>query len=57
MKNIKFLPNNFISLNGLIYKPYLIGELPVNFGCLNYNGKDGIMSWFGYKGFCYILAP
>jgi len=57
MNKLIFLPNNFISLNGLIYKPYLIGDLPVNFGCLIYNDRDGIGHWFGYKGFCYIIAP
>ena len=54
-QTIKLLKNNKIKLNGLTYKPYLICELPANFGCLEFNEKEGISNWFNYKGLTYIL--
>ena len=53
-QTIKLLKNNKIKLNGLTYKPYLICDLPANFGCLEFNEKEGISSWFNYKGLTYI---
>ena len=47
MKIIKFLKENYISLDGVVYKPCKICELPPSFG------KD-ITSWFNYKGYTYI---
>jgi len=58
MKTIKYLKNNNIELDGVPYRPYLIGDLPLNFGCITVPGdpdfKEGIPSWFGHKGFCYV---
>jgi len=54
MKTIKHLKDNKIELAGVTYRPYFIGDLPNNFGCLDYDGNDGVHEWFGYKGFCYI---
>ena len=31
MNSIKFLKENKIRLNGVVYKPYLIGNLPPSF--------------------------
>ena len=60
MQTIKFLkPDNNgkqkIKLSGLTYKPYSICDLPANFGCLEFNNKEGISTWFNYKGLTYIL--
>ena len=61
MQTIKFLKPDLntgkqkIQLNGITYKPYTICDLPANFGCLEFNGKEGISSWFNYKGLTYIL--
>ena len=41
----------------LIYKPYKVCDLPQNFG-FNYdkeNDKEGIGSWFNYRGYTYII--
>jgi len=60
MQTIKFLkPDNAgkqkIKLNGVTYKPYSICNIPTNFGCLEFNEKEGISNWFNYKGLTYIL--
>lgn len=57
MKKIKFLKNNLIRLNGVLYTPYLVGDLPQRFGFIYNEDKeqDGITSWFNYKGFTYIV--
>ena len=34
MKTIKFIKDQKISLNGVIYKPYKLAELPAKFGCV-----------------------
>ena len=47
MNTIKFLKNNKIKLNNIIYKPYTICELPNTFG-------TEILELFNYKGFTYI---
>ena len=47
MKTIKFLKENKINLNGIIYKQYTICDIPNSFG------KD-VFEWFNYKGFTYI---
>jgi len=57
MQNIKHLKKDFIQLGNLIYKPYKICDIPANFG-YNYdieNDKEGIGSWFNYKGYTYIV--
>ena len=48
MKKIKFLPENHVRLNGVIYKGYTICDLPTKFG------TDEITQWFNYKGLTYI---
>ena len=57
MKKIKFLKNNLIRLNGVLYTPYLVGDLPQRFGFIYNENKeqDGITSWFNYKGFTYVV--
>ena len=47
MKTIKFLQEDRIKLNGIVYKPYKIWELPPSFG-------EDILSWINYKGYTYI---
>ena len=54
MKTIKFLKENKIELNGVVYKPYKICNIPQNFGCIEFNEKEGISEWFNYKGYTYI---
>jgi len=54
-QTIKLLKNNKIKLNSLTYKPYLICELPANFGCIEFKEREGISEWFNYKGLTYIL--
>ena len=54
MKTIKHLKNNYLQLGNLIYRPYTVCELPANFGCINFNEKEGISEWFNYKGFTYL---
>ena len=60
MQTIKFLKPDLntgkqkIKLNGITYKPYTICDLPTNFGCLEFNNKEGISTWFNYKGLTYI---
>ena len=54
MNKIKFLKENKIALNGVIYKPYTICELPERFGLVDEDGFSYITSWFNYKGFTYI---
>ena len=48
MNTIKFLKENKIKLNGVIYKPYTICYIPNSFG------KE-VLDWFNYKGFTYIV--
>ena len=40
MKKIKFLKNNFISLNGVLYTPYMVGDLPQSFGFIFNEEKE-----------------
>ena len=54
MKTIKYLKDNKIQVGMRTFKPYCIGDLPSNFGCINYGESDGVTEWFGYKGFTYI---
>lgn len=58
MKNtIKFLKNNLIKLNGVIYTPYTVGELPPSFGFIFDANKEteGISEFFNFKGLTYII--
>ena len=56
MKTIKKLKKDYLQLNGIVYRPYKVCDLPDNFG-FNYNEeteKEGIGNWFNYKGYTYI---
>ena len=55
MNKIKFLKNDYVQLGNLIYKPYKICEIPQNFGCIEFQEKEGISEWFNYKGYTYIF--
>ena len=57
MKNsIKFLKNNFIKLNGVLYTSYLVGDLPSKFGFItNDEDQDGYSEWFNLNGLTYII--
>ena len=59
MKKIKFLKNNLISLNGVLYTSYMVGDLPQSFGFIFNDDKeqDGITKWFNFKGLTYIIKP
>jgi hypothetical protein len=56
MNKIKFLKNNLIRLNGVLYTPYTVGDLPPTFGFIFNADKDqeGISEFFNYKGLTYI---
>jgi hypothetical protein len=56
MKNIKFLKTKEIKLDGVKYRPYLIGSLPQKFAFIydEYEDQDGVTNWFNYKGLTYI---
>lgn len=59
MQSIKFLSDKTIKLNGEIYKPYHVGNLPPRFGFKQrLTGDDdiqeGISEWFNYKGLTYL---
>ena len=58
MKKIKFLTGKRISLDGVVYKSYLLSELPNNFGVIwDENREDfGISQWFNYKGLTYVRS-
>jgi len=56
-KSIKFLKNNLILLNGVLYTPYLIGDIPNSFG-FRYNADEdtsGTSEWFNFKGLTYMI--
>ena len=56
MKTIKYLKNDKIELNGIVYKPYTICSIPQNFGGIAWqDDKEGISEWFNYKGLTYII--
>jgi hypothetical protein len=56
MKKIKFLKNQLIRIDGVLYTPYFVGELPPTFGFINNADKDqqGITEFFNFKGLTYI---
>ena len=54
MNTIKFLKNNYIQLNNIIYKPYPICDLPERFGLIDGDGNSYYTEWFNYKGLTYI---
>lgn len=57
MKNIKFLKTDLIQVDGVLYTPYNIAELPMSFGFIYNDDKnqDGISKWFNFKGLTYII--
>ena len=55
MNKIKFLKNNYIQLNNILYKPYTICQLAdTRFGQVDSDGFSYITEWFNYKGFTYV---
>ncbi len=55
MNRIKFLKNNYIQLNDILYRPYTICELAdTRFGQVDEDGNSYITEWFNYKGFTYV---
>ena len=48
MKIIKKLKKDYLQLDGIIYRPYKVCDLPDKFG------TDEITTWFNYKGYTYI---
>ena len=60
MKNsIKFLKNNFIKVNGVLYTGYVVADLPQSFGFIFDADKEqnGISEFFNFKGLTYIIKP
>ena len=55
MNKIKFLKNNYIQLNNILYRPYTICELAdTRFGQVDEDGNSYITEWVNYKGFTYV---
>jgi hypothetical protein len=55
MNKIKFLKNNYIQLNNILYKPYTICQLAdTRFGEVDEDGNSYITEWFNFKGFTYV---
>ena len=55
MNKIKFLKNNYIQLNNILYRPYTICELAdTRFGQVDEDGNSYITEWFNFKGFAYV---
>ena len=65
MKKIKLKRDTSIKIQGgtqngetmwLPYKPYLLNNIPKNFGCVEFTEeREGIPAWFNYKGLTYVL--
>ena len=56
MNTIKFLKQDRIELNGIVYKPHTVCSIPQNFGCITWQeDKEGISEWFNYKGYTYVI--
>ena len=57
MKKIKFLKNNLIKINSVLYTGYAVGDLPNSFGFIYDNDKEqvGVAQWFNFKGLTYII--
>ena len=57
MKTIKFLKNNYIQLDKVIYKPHTICQLAdTKFGNVDMDGNSLVTEWFNYKGLTYIAV-
>ena len=60
MKNsIKFLKNNLIKVNGVLYTGYVVDDLPQSFAFIYDTNKEqkGISEFFNFKGLTYIIKP
>ena len=55
MKKIKYLKNDYLQLEDVIYKPYSVCDLPPSFGETDEDGYSLITEWFNYKGYTYIF--
>lgn len=55
--SIKFLKYNQILLNGVLYTPYTVGDLPNTFGFIYDSEKEteGYSEFFNFKGLTYII--
>jgi hypothetical protein len=62
MNVIKYLKDDKIELNGVVYKPYTVCNLPSSFGIrIELENENGdklyypvISEWFNHKGYTYI---
>ena len=56
MKNIKFTSKTSLKLNGILYRGYTVGELPMKFGFIYdfEDDKDGISEWFNMRGLTWL---
>ena len=54
MNTIKYLKEDKIELNGVVYKPYKVCNLPTGFGMVDEFGYSIISEWFNHKGYTYI---
>ena len=56
MNKIKFLKNNLILVAGVLYTPYLIGNIPQSFGFITNEEKQaGTSEWFNLGGLTYMI--
>ena len=63
MKTIKYLKEDKIELDGVIYRGYTICDLPPSFGaCEEFEDGNGtvykypiISEWFNHKGYTYVI--
>tara|TARA_R100000734_G_C3298061_1_gene89034 strand:+ start:684 stop:839 length:156 start_codon:yes stop_codon:yes gene_type:complete len=49
MKKIKHIKDDKIIIDGVVWKPYYLNDIPQSFGCMS-----GIKEWINYRGYCYI---
>ncbi len=57
MKTFKKLHEKKINLDGIVYKPYDLGNIPPSFGVIrNKEDGGGIFEWFNYQGLTYLKA-
>jgi hypothetical protein len=56
MKTIKKLKTKELIVDGVLYTPYMIGELPPSFGYKLSTDREaeGKSEWFNYKGLTYL---
>ena len=57
MQVLKFKTKTRVIFNGILYRGYSISEIPSKFGFIydEYEDKDGITTWFNYKGLTWIM--